>query len=135
MTYTVKIEFTGALPTVSGTFFNYAVPALNELMQLGEKAAKEDYLHKKLSSPKLPSMIISSFGYKIEGVTQSSVHGVVFAGGSNSLAPYAVYVDEGHSYRGKNSGRFPGHQFMKTGAEAVAKNAEQVITKHMKAVL
>ena len=129
MTYTVDVTVSGSLPNISKMFFSYATPALNELLQIGEKAAKEDYLNKKKSIPKMPSMIIASFGYKIDKTTQLSAHGVIFAGGSR--APYAVYVDEGHNYRGKKGGRFEGYHFMKTGANAVADNAEQVVRKHM----
>ena len=66
MTYTVDVTVSGSLPNISKMFFSYATPALNELLQIGEKAAKEDYLNKKKSIPKMPSMIIASFGYKID---------------------------------------------------------------------
>jgi len=76
--------------------------AVNRSTKYAELKSKERFLELKKSTPKLPSFIIDSF--KIEPVKKTgnrSYIGVIYAGGPESQAPYAIYVDQDHPLRNR----------------------------------
>ena len=87
-----------------------------------EEAAKKDYLEKR-KTKQMPSLIISSFVIVSPIVFLDSVHGEVFCGGP--IAPYAIYVDKGHSLR--SGYQWDGYEFMLAGMEECNREIEPII--------
>ena len=114
----IQLTVTTNGPMFNGRFKNMyknaLVQAMDETMTVAVNAAEIDYLQKKKSNPKLPSMIINSFTYKGATKTNDGVTGIAFC--AKATAPWAIYVDQGHTLR--NNTWWEGYNFMEAGRQA-----------------
>lgn len=112
---------------IAAEVLSRAQAIMPKVLEESKKASIEDYKKKRKTKTSISgSNIIASFNYELKGASATSVIGVVFAGGPQ--APYMIYVDEGHKYRG-GKGSFPGHQFMTVGFEVGERVLEAEMTK------
>jgi len=124
----VSVKYEGAVftPNFVGKFQQAMINTIARICQTVKDAAIEDYLNKKRSEPKLPSLIVDSFTYDIPFANISMVRGIVFAGVTPAAsAPWAVYVDQGHSLR--NGAWWDGYNFMAVGEQAGRDAAQGII--------
>jgi hypothetical protein len=115
----VSVKYAG--PIFTGNFENKLHQAMRNTVtgvgQVAKDAAIADYLNKKKSQPKIPSTIVNSFTYDIPFSNALLVHGIVFAGVTPAAsAPWAIYVDQGHTLR--NNTWWEGYNFMEAGRQA-----------------
>jgi hypothetical protein len=117
MMMNVKVTKHGPFFSQSSLFPGKLQLISQAIAKVVEDAAIEDYKHKKISKPTLPSLIVSSIGFDIRESNNFIARSIVFAGGpSNDNPEYAKYVNDGHTY--KNGKSFTGHHFMQVGANA-----------------
>jgi hypothetical protein len=102
----------------------------DRLGSLCKEKAQESFLIQKKANPKLPSFIIESFRVE-EAFASNSVKIVVYAGGPNSNAPWAWFVNMGFTTVGLNPRWVPGYYFMEDGLEAVNENKKKIITEEV----
>ena len=100
-----------------------------QVTKIVEDESKADYLKKKIADPKLPSLIINSFTYKINKISDFKVEGIIQCGGDT--APYAFFVDQGHLFRGGKR-TFEGHHFMKAGFNKGLELQQTIIEKEFR---
>lgn len=96
--------------------------------KIATDAAINDY-SKKRKTDKQPSFIINSFTYDIKSEGENKVVGTVQCG--DEKAYYAIWVDQGHTFR-NNKGSFPGYQFMLKGHDAAMDVMTHVIFEEFK---
>lgn len=119
----VKVSYSGPIfRGVENLFKGAMVSSAQRIALVVEDAAKEDYI-KKRKTQELPSMIFDSFYYDVPVTQATRVTAVVFAGGPK--APYAPYVDEGHTLR--NGRPWSGYHFMRVGRDVGATKAPEIV--------
>ena len=111
----VSVKYVG--PVFQGNYEkkieNAMVGTIARICNVAKETAIADYLSKRKSdSPK--SIIVESFTYNIPFINALMVHGIVYAGVTpTGNAPWAIYVDQGHTLR--NNTNWEGYNFMAAG--------------------
>jgi hypothetical protein len=132
ISFNIKVDYnTNMVSNIVGRLRLAAERSVNRVSEEIKNFAVTDYfIQRKTDNPE--SFIIKSF-FVIPAyfVGMSQVWGHVVAGGPgtlpnpNPVAPYAVYVDQGHTY--KNGKVFPGYHFMEYATEEGSKIAESIV--------
>jgi hypothetical protein len=92
---------------------------------IGKNAAQQSFIDQKKATPKMPSLLFSSFGTEGPGFSGASVRVIIYAGGPD--APYAIYVNDGFNTTSKSNKRFiNGYKFMEAGGKAVEQASPKI---------
>ena len=131
MTIKLKIDINGMWKYKIGDIIaNSLLKSCDKITEVAKLTSQKDYLQKKKSEPKYPSMIFDSFIVeKSKFLSSIEVQGIVFAGGVKPNPGYwAIYLDEGFMMRNKQPWPGGGYHFMYAGAKAAEDLGPKIIS-------
>ena len=117
----MKVTFKGNLISNPGGITASLMMAMGkaaiQIADVVKLKAREHYLAKKLSQPKLPSMVFESIDYEGLNLAYPTITVTVYAGGPRGDNPVrAIYLDKGHKKR--DGMWWEGYHFMDIGWKA-----------------